>query len=855
MTRTIFRSILASLILVGAFLSFPERAFLSSPHQTASLRAHTQMFPLFMPLATILTVDRMDDTSAATACTAAPNDCSLRGAIIVSNGNIGADPVTIDLQPTTTYNLTLTNAVQDNLCFTGDLDISADAHPVAINGNGSTVNAAGLTSGTSHDRAFHIVSGTNMVTFADLTIAGGQATDDGTNGANTNPLVQGTNRFGGGILSSGRSLTLINVTIQSCQALGKGDDIVNEHRTLDAFGGGLASRGLTANIVITNSTFTNNAAIGGNGGNFNNGGGSNASGGSIYFEGGTLSIEGSRIENSNATGGNGGNGPGNQQNGGMGGITNGGGAYIAGGTATINNSTFKNCSANGGNSGTGQNGTNAGADSNGGGLYSAGNVTVTNSTFALNSATGGDSGDSFGVDHFGAHESGNGGNARGGAILADAGTLVINTATLAGNSAHGGDGGNGGQTNGSAGMHGAGGLAYGGAITNANAATINIKHGTISLNSAQAGNTGVNQGGANRPPRLVAEGAGGGIRVGPGSVTLENTIIAGNTAANGLGDTSGAPIPGPNVDGAVTSNGHNLLGIATEATGFTGGGDQTGTNPMLGPLANNGGPTETMELLPGSAATDSGVAAGATLDQRGLARTVDDPGAANAATSDGTDIGAYERDVACVLECPTDVSVANDPAVCGAVVNYAMPSGDGCGTVTCDHPSGSFFAVGETTVVCTSSAGPTCDFKVTVSDEEAPVITTNGQTITLWPPNHSYQTIVLTDVVTSAVDNCDTSVGLGSVTIAKVTSDEIENGNGDGNTLNDIVIAANCKSVQLRAERMGTGNGRVYTITFQVADAAGHISTATAKVTVPKSQNGAAAVDDGPHYTVLGGCP
>jgi hypothetical protein len=54
---------------------------------------------------------------------------------------------------------------------------------------------------------------------------------------------------------------------------------------------------------------------------------------------------------------------------------------------------------------------------------------------------------------------------------------------------------------------------------------------------------------------------------------------------------------------------------------------------------------------------------------------------------------------------------------------------------------------------------------------------------------------------------------------------------------------------------MGNGNGRVYTITFKVTDASGNVSTATAKVTVPKSQNGAAAVDDGPQHTVLSGCP
>jgi hypothetical protein len=69
------------------------------------------------------------------------------------------------------------------------------------------------------------------------------------------------------------------------------------------------------------------------------------------------------------------------------------------------------------------------------------------------------------------------------------------------------------------------------------------------------------------------------------------------------------------------------------------------------------------------------------------------------------------------------------------------------------------------------------------------------------------------------------------------------------------VIGQDCKSVQLRSERSDNGNGRVYTITFKVIDAAGNTTTATAKVTVPNSQKGSTAVDDGPHYTVLGSCP
>jgi hypothetical protein len=86
-----------------------------------------------------------------------------------------------------------------------------------------------------------------------------------------------------------------------------------------------------------------------------------------------------------------------------------------------------------------------------------------------------------------------------------------------------------------------------------------------------------------------------------------------------------------------------------------------------------------------------------------------------------------------------------------------------------------------------------------------------------------------------------------------VTSDEVENGTGDGNTLNDIAIASDCKSVQLRAERSGTGNGRVYTITFLVRDASGKTSTATAQVVVPHNP-GETPVDSGPNYTV-NGCP
>jgi len=209
----------------------------------------------------------------------------------------------------------------------------------------------------------------------------------------------------------------------------------------------------------------------------------------------------------------------------------------------------------------------------------------------------------------------------------------------------------------------------------------------------------------------------------------------------------------------------------------------------------------------------------------------------------------------------TDITVNAPVGTCSAVVNFTVSGSDNCGapTIVSSPASGSVFPVGTTTVTATATdaAGNTksCTFNVTVKDVTPPVITLNGQTITLWPPNHQYETIQVSDLVASASDLCDSSVNLSSVVIAMVTSDEPENSPGDGNTLNDIVIAADCKSVQLRSERKGNGDGRVYTITFKVTDSSGNSSTVTAQVTVPKSQNGSPAVDSGVQYTVLGSCP
>ncbi len=99
----------------------------------------------------------------------------------------------------------------------------------------------------------------------------------------------------------------------------------------------------------------------------------------------------------------------------------------------------------------------------------------------------------------------------------------------------------------------------------------------------------------------------------------------------------------------------------------------------------------------------------------------------------------------------------------------------------------------------------------------------------LWPPNH---TMVPVSVAVSAMDNCSATA---ECHIASVSSNEPINGLGDGDTAPDWEITGNLR-VNLRAERSGTGNGRVYTITVGCTDALGNSSTGTATVTVPHDQ-------------------
>jgi Ca2+-binding RTX toxin-like protein len=119
----------------------------------------------------------------------------------------------------------------------------------------------------------------------------------------------------------------------------------------------------------------------------------------------------------------------------------------------------------------------------------------------------------------------------------------------------------------------------------------------------------------------VGVGNGGGIDVASGTTTIGDTILGGNF------DTDAQA---PDCFGTVTSSGNNQIGTSTGCTFGPASGDMFG-DPMLAPLADNGGRTPTHALLDGSPAIDSGSTSALPTDQRGAPRA----GVA--------DIGAYER--------------------------------------------------------------------------------------------------------------------------------------------------------------------------------------------------------------------
>ena len=137
---------------------------------------------------------------------------------------------------------------------------------------------------------------------------------------------------------------------------------------------------------------------------------------------------------------------------------------------------------------------------------------------------------------------------------------------------------------------------------------------------------------------------------------------------------------------------------------------------------------------------------------------------------------------------------------------------------------------GTTTVTLTVADGKggtsTDTVNISIVDTTAPELNVSVTPNLLWPPNHKYVKVIPT---VSMSDACVSNV---KVELISATSNEPDNGLGDGDTANDIVVNTD-GTISLRAERSGKGTGRVYTITYKATDLAGNVAVASATLVVP----------------------
>jgi hypothetical protein len=291
----------------------------------------------------------------------------------------------------------------------------------------------------------------------------------------------------------------------------------------------------------------------------------------------------------------------------------------------------------------------------GGGVYNSGDLTITSTTISRNSASG--------TPTFGA---------QGGGIY-NGGTLTISNSTVSGNVARPGrmcnlfnrcSGGSGGDIYNVATLtinkstvsgnvandvcrldynYGRHIVCFGGSGGGIDSfGTLTIYNSTVSDNVARLGV-------ACERSSCIATGFGGGIISSSSSstLTISNSTISGNQGGGIAGSATlqnsiVAHSPGGNCYGTMISNGYNMSSDGT--CNFSSSGDWNNTDPLLGSLQPNGGPTQTQALLPGSPAIDAGNPSGCTdgnghllkTDQRGYPRP-------DKEEKTGCDMGAYEK--------------------------------------------------------------------------------------------------------------------------------------------------------------------------------------------------------------------
>ncbi len=495
-------------------------------------------------------------------------------------------------------NTTISLAAGTYALSLGELDLTQSA---TIVGQGASATKIAQTDGT--DRVLEIGAGP-AVTVQGLEITGGTA--------NVATTVIASDRGGGGILDQAAQLTLDHVLLDHNSVVGaNGMTSGLSGAGADAYGGGIdlpysppgpGTRALT----ITNSTISDNTAQGGNGGNtmsegFGSDGGSGggALGGGIYAgQQTTIAVTDTTLSGNRAVGG-------------------------AGGADLVTPAT------------TGPANAGLGGTAAGGAISTAyGSTDLIRDTLSSNSATGG----TPGADIYSAAHVGTGGDGAGGAFGPGEGAsgmspLYIENSTFTGNTASGGASGVG-TVNG-----GVAGSGYGGALQLLPVGTsreVTIYSSTLYGNSA----TGDGGGGT---------GTGGGnIDIFGTKLDLQGTIIAGGSAPASTGNCR-TRVSSPAA--TIIDDGNNLESSTPSQCGLsTANSDVIGIDPQLRPLADNGGPTQTMMLGAGSPALNAGGACFVTVDQRDLARP-----------SGICDIGAFQHQASVTKT--ADAAISGTPVV------------------------------------------------------------------------------------------------------------------------------------------------------------------------------------------------
>ena len=181
------------------------------------------------------------------------------------------------------------------------------------------------------------------------------------------------------------------------------------------------------------------------------------------------------------------------------------------------------------------------------------------------------------------------------------------------------------------------------------------------------------------------------------------------------------------------------------------------------------------------------------------------------------------------------------------------------GTYVYTPPEGTVLAIGGHDLTVVFTPDDTANWNpvsksVSVSVNPKPYITLNTSG-SLNRNDHLYYTLTIDRMVASVTDGCADLDKNSVVVITLVTSDEpdeLSNYPYDGSTINDIVIAPDCKSVQLRDERDTTQNGRIYKVTLRII---GNSSAAGAEaVFTVFAPNQGVQIDSGVDHRVRSNC-